>query len=120
MRALRVGIADALHDRQLALLPQRPQALHAGVQADVVVQADDDVFGLAQSGPGLMVEIVGVGNDGVDAVIAAAHLQHNQDVVLARRGGLRGPGHELRNHRAQRHQGRALQGVGQKLPTIKH
>ena len=112
VRTLRVRVADALHDRQLSFLPHRPEAPHAGVEADVVVQADDHVLGLAQRGPGLVVQVVGVGNDGVEAVIAAGHLEHDQDVVLARRGGLRGPGHELRDHRAQRHQRRALQASG--------
>ena len=109
-----------MHDRQLSLLPQRPKPDHARVQADVVVQADDHVFGLAQGGPGLVVQVVGVGNDGVEAVIAAGHLQHDQDIVLARRGRLRGPRHELRDHATQGHKRRALQGVGQKLPTVKH
>ena len=108
----RVRVADALHDRQLPLLPHRPEALHAGVQADVVVQADDHVLGLAERGPGLVVQVVGVGNDGVEAVVAAGHLQHDQDVVLARRGRLGGPGHELRDHRVQGHQRRALQACG--------
>ena len=112
VRALGVRVADALHDRQLSLFPHRPEALHAGVQADVVVQADHHVLGLAQRGPGLVVQVVGVGNDGVEAVVAAGHLQHDQDVVLARRGRLRGPGHELRDHRAQGHQRRALQASG--------
>ena len=82
VRAVGVGVADALHDRQLPLLPQRPEALHAGVQADVVVQADDHVLGLAQRGPGLVVEVVGVGNDGVEAVVAAGHLETTRMLSL--------------------------------------
>ena len=39
--ALGVGVADALDDGQLPLLPQRLEALHAGVQADVVVEAEE-------------------------------------------------------------------------------
>src|SRR6185437_9850253 len=41
VRALRVRVADALHDGQLSFIPQFPQALHARVETDVVVEADD-------------------------------------------------------------------------------
>ena len=120
MRALRVRVADALHDRQLPLLPHRPEASHRGVQPDVVVQANDVVPGLAERGPSLVVQVVGIGDDGVEAVIAAGQLQHDQDVVLAGRGRVGRPGHELRDHRVQGHQRRAFQRMGQELPAVKH
>ena len=43
VRALRVRVADALHDRQLSLshIGRSPDP---GMQPDVVVQADDDVL----------------------------------------------------------------------------
>jgi hypothetical protein len=71
VRAIGVGVADALHDGQVTGLPQRPQSLHGGVQADVIVQADHHVARLLQRGAGLVVEVVGVGDDGVEAVVAA-------------------------------------------------
>jgi len=86
----------------------------------VVVQADDVVPGLAERGPGLVVQVVGVGDDGVESVIPAAHFQHDQDVVLAGRGRVGRPGHELRDHRVQGHQRRTLERVGQELPAVKH
>ena len=53
VRAVRVRIADALHDRELAGVPHGLKPLHAGVQADVIVEADDAVpsSGGAWAGP---------------------------------------------------------------------
>ena len=120
VRTLRVGIADALQHRELTPVPQRPEALHPGIQADVIVQPDDHVLRLAQRGPRLVIQVVGVGDDGVEPVVAARELQHHQDVVPAGRGRLRRPGHEMRDRRAEGHQRRALQRMGQELTTRKH
>ncbi len=92
---LGIRIADPLDDRQLPLLPHRPQALIPGCRPDVVVQANHRISGLAQCGTSLVVQVVGVGNDRIEAVIAAAHLEHDQDLILARGGGPCGAGHEL-------------------------
>ena len=48
------------------------------------------------------IEIVAVGDDGVEAVVAAVHLDDDEDVVLAGLGGQRGAGDELRDDGTQR------------------
>ena len=72
------------------------------VQADVVVDLDDLLLGEVQRRPGLVVEVVGVGNDGVEAVVAAGHLDDDEDGVLAGLGGLGGVEQELRHQRSRR------------------
>ncbi|MFO0844265.1 MAG: hypothetical protein U0797_18025 [Gemmataceae bacterium] len=118
--AVGVGVADALHDGQLARLPHRPQPRQRRVQADVVVQADDDLPGQPQRGADLVVEVVGVWGDGVDAVVSAGQFHHDEDVVLARRGRLGGPGQDLREGRPQSYQRRGPQGAVEKLPAGEH
>src|SRR5262245_26623070 len=90
------------------------------MQADVVIQSDDLVLGLSQRGSSFVVEIVGVGNDGVEAVITATQFEDDEYVILARPNGPRSLGHELGNDRAQRHQRRVFQSVRQELTTGEH
>ncbi len=103
MRAVRVWIADALHDRQVAGLPEPVQILECRVQAHVVIQLEN-LAGLdPERWPALVVHIVGVRDDGVQSVIAAAELEHDQDGRIA--PGLGGPGRlppQARSGRADR------------------
>ena len=74
MRPVRVRIADTLHDRQVAVLPEPVQVLERGVQADPVVQLEDFPRLDPECRPALVVHVVGVRNDGIQSVIAAGQL----------------------------------------------
>ena len=76
-----------------------PKPCIAWLQADVIVQFDDLILGLLERRAILVIEIVGVGDDGVEAVVAAGHFDDDEDVVLALFGGQGGvvdeAGHDL-------------------------
>ena len=80
----RLGIADALDDRDLALVPQ---ALDAG---EVVVEAELGVDGQrlrdhrpGQLRPQVVQRRVRQRHQGAQSVVAAGELDHDQDVVVA-------------------------------------
>ena len=58
VRTVGIGIADALHDRELSLVPQLPKAVHAGIEAEVIVQADDLIFLVAEGRPIFVIKII--------------------------------------------------------------
>ena len=55
----------------------------------MIVDANDFILGVMQLGPGLVVQVVGVGDDRIQTVIAAGQFDHDQDLILA---GLRRAG----------------------------
>ena len=90
MRAIRLRIANSLHDRQVAGLPETVQVLECWVQAHAVIQLEN-LAGLdPERRPALVIHIVGVRDNGVQSVIAAAELEHDQNGRIA--PGLGGPG----------------------------
>jgi hypothetical protein len=99
-------------------LQQPLQPAQAGVQADVVVDPDELLAPQAESRPRTVVQVVGVGHDGVQAVVAAGHLQHDEDVVLAGTGCPRRGRKEARHRRPQGDQGRRLEGPFQQFAAV--
>src|SRR5207244_1851078 len=93
-RTVRIRITDALNDSQAAAAQQRLQTGEGVVQADVVIDAEDFVPAQPQRRAGLVVEVVGVGDDGVQAVVAAGEFDDDQDCLFAVLGGVGGPGQE--------------------------
>ena len=97
MRSARVRVADALDDGQLVLVVQRLERLQVGVEADLIVQVEHLVGGDPDLGSKLVIQPVAVGDDGVQAVVAAAELDHDQGALARahrrRRCGTRGLGH---------------------------
>src|SRR5262249_39809985 len=89
-------------------------------QSDVIVQPNDHLARLAQGGPGPVVEVVGVRNHRVQAVVPAGQLEDDQDRVLARRRRLRGARNEAGDDLAQGDQRRALQRLAQDRPATEH
>ena len=84
VRAIGVGIAHALDDAQHAVVVEVLHRVHLRVQADAVDagQSQRLVFLDADARPRLVVERIAEGNDGVEAVVAAAELHDHEHVVL--------------------------------------
>ncbi len=78
MRAVGVGIANALHHRQRALGKALAERSEGSVKAEALVQPQDLAFREGDGGPELGVERIGVGDDGVKAIIPARELDHDQ------------------------------------------
>ena len=78
MRVVRLGIADAVDDRHLALVPERLDRGHAGVEAVVIVDGQDLILGDTDRRTLVVVERVAVGDDRVQGIVAAGELQHHQ------------------------------------------
>ena len=114
MREGRVVIAAAVHDREVAGLPQPLEPDHAGIEGEVVVELEQPVR-LEPDGRAVpVVGVVAVRDQRVQAVVAARHLEHDEDPVLelARRRDRMGdaPEHRARRNAAERAQrGRAGQ-----------
>ena len=75
VRAVRIRIADALDDAEVAFLEQRAEEGHRGVQADVVAELDDFLFLLGEARPGLVIGVIREGDERVEPVIAAGELE---------------------------------------------
>ena len=82
MRAVRVRVADALHDGELPAFEQLREAGQRRVEADAVVDLRDGLCVEAQLRAVLAVVVVGVGGDGVQAVVAAVELQDDEDAAV--------------------------------------
>ena len=74
MRAVGVGVADALDNRHLALVVQVLERAHGRVEANVVIQAEHLLLRHPNGGAVVGVERVAVGDQGVDCVVAARKL----------------------------------------------
>src|SRR5690606_37250403 len=76
VRAVGVGVPDALHDREQAGVVQFLHPGHGRVQANGVVRAEpeDIALGYRDAGAGPVVVRVAEGDDGVEPVVAAAEL----------------------------------------------
>ena len=81
MRAVRVGVTDALHDRDLTRVVARLELLQVGAQADLAVERQHLLARDGQRRARLVVERIVVGNQRVEAVVAAGHLEHDQDAA---------------------------------------
>ena len=75
-------IADALDDRQRALVIERLQARELRVQADVIVDLQHRVALEGKAGTRGVVGVVRPWNDGIEAVIAAGELHDNEDALV--------------------------------------
>ena len=105
VRPVRVGVAHALHDRQPLLAPAASRTRSSDrVQPHAIV----DLLHLAgrdrQLRPALAVLVVAIRHHGIQPVVAAVELDHDQDAALRGRPvvgqGARGPGQEQRDRRA--------------------
>jgi hypothetical protein len=87
VRAVGLGVAAAVDDGELAGVKEVLEAGHAGVEGEVVVELVELVFD-GDGGAGFFVGVVGEGDDGVEAVVAAGELDDDEDVVVGELGAL--------------------------------
>jgi hypothetical protein len=87
--AIRVGVADALEDGQLAIFEEVLHRGEVGMKANMVGDFQDGLGVNAEGGALAVVGVVGVGHDGVQAVIAAGELDDDEDLAVCA-GGLLG------------------------------
>src|SRR5262249_41059365 len=84
--ARRVGIADAVDDGELALIPDLLQRSHGRMEAIGLVEVQDLVVGDAHRRPIVAVQRIIERNDRVQIVVPTRELQGDQHGVLLRRG----------------------------------
>ena len=82
MRAIRVRITDAGHDRQPARIQQLARVAHRRVQADLAVDLDQSLFRQPDRLAITRVTIVLERDDGIDAVVAAVELDDDQNTIV--------------------------------------
>ena len=82
VRAIRIGIADTLNDRQSSALEQLGCACHGRVQPDAVCDLEQPVGGKTQRFSISGVPFVVVGNNGIDSVIASVELDDDQHATV--------------------------------------
>ena len=80
-------IAAVLDDRQPSAVPQFAPGFHRRVQPEVIVELDDVFLGDGQRRPGAMIRIVGVGDDGVEAIVATLQFDNDQATAGSTRLG---------------------------------
>ncbi len=81
VRAVRVGIADALHDRHVPRVIQRLERLQPRVQPDRIVQLEHLVLADRRRATVPVVLLHPVRHDRAEHVVAARELQHDQDLL---------------------------------------
>ena len=92
-------VADALDDRDLALVVERLHALEVLVEAEVVRDRQRLVRGFTELRPQVAVGLVMQRDDRLQAVVAAGELDHHEDLVVHDTASLR------RVHRSREHVG---------------
>src|SRR5438132_12283466 len=90
------------------------------MKTDVIVDPKHLFLRQGRGRASLVVEIVGIRDNGVEAVVAARHLNHDEDAILAGFRRLSRSGQKLRYDRANGEQRRALQSTSQELATREH
>ena len=102
MREVGLGIADPLYHGNRPAVVQRLEAGQARVEAEPVIDVQDLLLGDGQRGTVLIVAAVAVGDERVEAVVAAGQLHHHQDAAgrVARPGGQHPIGQPCIDHQA--------------------
>ncbi len=92
----RLVVADAVHDREPALLVEPLEAGHSRLEAERVIDLAQLVGADAEPRPGAVVIIVAIGHDGVQSVIGAGKLDDDENTPGRR--GLCGAGDSAKRH----------------------
>src|SRR5262245_34132689 len=88
MRAIGVRIANTVHNGDFPLIPQAFDGPHAGVEAKGIIDGQDFLGGNVDGRAEIVVEVVGVWDNGVEAVVASAELYDDKRFVAS--GGRHG------------------------------
>src|SRR5438105_1654455 len=86
----------------------------------VIVDLHHLRFAETQSWPSLLIQIVAVWDDGIQAVVAAGEFEDDENGVLVGFGGAGRRGEESGHGRAQGDQRRRLEAVSEELATVQH
>ncbi len=81
VRAARIGRAGGVHDGQMALVPERLQGRHRGMQSEEAVEIDDRVARNIDRRPHGVVSLLAVRNHDVQSVGRAALEDDHQPLV---------------------------------------
>jgi hypothetical protein len=89
MRERRLVVADAMHDREMAVLVEALEPRHGRLKAEMLIDLAQAFLPDADAGPRAVVGVIAIGHDRIEAVVAAGQFDHHQDAtVLCRlRGG---------------------------------
>src|ERR1700684_793760 len=92
MREGRVVVTTAVNDGELAILIEALEVDHAAVETQVIVDGAESFLGEADFGAVFVIGVVAIGDQGVEAVIAAGEFEDNQNLsvgfgVGCQRGG---------------------------------
>jgi hypothetical protein len=82
VRVVRVGVADTVDDRHLAIVPEWLEGFHSGVEAKAVVDVQYLFLGDAHGATVVVVERVAVRHDRVERVVATGELQNHENRLL--------------------------------------
>ena len=77
------GVADAVDDGHLAGVVQRLDFGQGGVEGKMVVDGQGGGGGDAHGGAAVVIAPVGIGDDGIEAIVAAGELDDDEDGVFA-------------------------------------
>ena len=90
VRSVRIRITHGVYHRKAPVLVQLVSAAHRWMKPELLVEPEHIAFGHTQCRPTLRVAIVGVGDDHVQAVVAAFELNDDEyttgGLALGRRG----------------------------------
>lgn len=78
MGAIGVGITDALDNGQVALIQELVETAQGGVEGQVLIDFQQVLIGQGQAGSGASVMVIGPGDQGIEAIVAASQLEDHQ------------------------------------------
>ena len=85
MRERRLVVADAMHDREMAVLVETLEPRHGRLKAEMLIDLAQAFLPDADARPGAVVGVIAIGHDRVEAVVAAGQFDHHQDATVLRR-----------------------------------
>ena len=79
MRAVRIRIANALHNRDMSFVVERFESREFWIQPEMIVDLEDLIGRDSKPRPRDVIRIVSIRNHCVESVVASGHLQHDKD-----------------------------------------
>src|SRR5205807_546783 len=82
MRQIRSRITDALHDRQLTVLPYRHERLQRRMHPAAAIELQDTITGDSQARPLVVILIFSIRYNGIETVVAAFKLDEDEELLV--------------------------------------